>query len=98
MATKTYPFSGTKHAHDIEFRRNRCFNLMHDMEVGTAPWSEAEYDRLQDLHDKLTDLLLCMHEGVCQVPGRLYGLAKETVLWAAEARATTAGRHRREAR
>lgn len=82
MAEKMYRFSGTKHAHDIEFRRNRVYIERHDMEMGDTPWNDATYDKMTELYDQLTELMLYMHEGVCMIPGRLYGLASETVAWA----------------
>lgn len=45
---KTYPFSVRKHAHDIEFYRNRLFNTMHDMEMGEIPMDTKRYDRIYD--------------------------------------------------
>lgn len=79
---KMYPFSGTKHAHDIEFRRNRISNEIHDYLM--KPEIDKSFDivRATALLDQLTELLSYMHEGVCMIPGNLYGLANETVAWA----------------
>lgn len=90
MSQKLYPFSVQKHAHDVEFRRNRVYNIMSDMENGGIPMDAAKYDRLDKLHDDLTFLLLAvMNSGdgrIAYLTGPQIGLAKETVIWAAEAR------------
>lgn len=81
-----YPFSMQKHAHDIEFRKNRIFNEMHDMEMGEIPWDEEIYNKMEALLDKLKDLLdavLNSRDGkVSFLTGPQIKLAKETVLWA----------------
>lgn len=90
---KRYPFSVQKHAHDIEFRMNRCFNILHDMQVGEIPWNDAEYERIDKLHDELQALLdSVMWNGdgrVAWLTGKEISLAKETVIWASETRAAT---------
>ena len=90
---KTYPFSTQKHAHDIEFRKNRVFCEMHDMEVGTTKMDWELYNKLYELKDKLDDLLEAVcnsRDGrICYLTGPQIGLAKETVLWASETRANT---------
>jgi hypothetical protein len=45
---KLYPFSLQKHAHDIEFRKNRVFNIKCDMESGTVPMDNQKYSSLCD--------------------------------------------------
>ena len=91
MKTKLYPFSAQKHAHSIEFRRNRIYNEMRDMEAGEIPWDEAKYDAMNELHEQLTDLLSeVMFSGdgrVAWLTGKQIGLAKETVAWASDSRA-----------
>lgn len=76
---KYYKFSGTKHAHDIEYRRARCFN----------EWCQAKSEgkmelanKLENLLDKLDELRGYLHEGVCEIPTHLYGLALDCVGWA----------------
>ncbi len=83
---KRYPFSGTKHAHDIDFRCNRCFNEMCDMDSGIANYDETRYSALEKLYGQLSDLLSEMHEGIVWLTGKQYGLAQECVLWAAHQR------------
>lgn len=50
--TKLYPFSTNKNQHNFDLVNNRCFNIMHDMEVGTIPFDKAEYNRLAELREK----------------------------------------------
>ena len=89
---KLYPFSAHKHAHDIEFMKNRCHNIISDMEHGNIPWKDTEYDQLSERIDALNDLLLailssCRDGRIAYLTGPQIGLAKEAVLWAAETRA-----------
>lgn len=87
---KRYPFSVQKHAHDIEFRRNRVANSIDDMCYGEIEWDEDEFDRLEKLRDALDDLMLAVMNGdgrVAWLTGSLFGLAKETVEWARMTRA-----------
>ena len=88
--TKTYPFSLTRHGHDLEFRKNRCFNLTRDMEVGSIPMNEKEYDYMETLRKDINEIL-SYHSGngIVFLPGRLYEVAKESAVWAAETRAMT---------
>ena len=87
---KRYPFSTQKHAHDIEFRRNRVKNIMFDMQSGEIPMNESEYEKLDALCDALTDLLSAASNSrdgrIVYLTGPQIGLAKETVLWAADTR------------
>lgn len=78
MAQKKYPFSLRKHAHDLEFRRNRALNEWFDTE------DENKKDRLQKLIDDLADILLTFpdNRGVIWLTGKEYGLAIESVNWA----------------
>lgn len=90
---KTYFFSVRKHAHDIEFYRNRLFNIMHDMESGEIQMDKERYDRIYDMYyGPLEDL----HNAVCfntrdgvtaQLTGKQIALAKRIVNWAHEQRA-----------
>ena len=88
---KLYPFSAHKHAHDIEFRKNRIANEVHDMEIGLTEWNDVWYERAQELLDNLRDLLSavlgsCRDGRIAYITGPQIALAKETVLWAAEQR------------
>lgn len=93
MADKKYPFSVQKHAHDIEYRKNKVWNTLRDMESGEIPWDDKEYDRLQDLLDQLRGLLDVVQFGgngyVVYLTGKQIGLAKECVAWASESRANS---------
>ena len=84
---KMYYFSKEKHAHDIEFYRNRLFNTMCDMENGTIPMDAERYDRIHDMYyGELEDL----YNAVCYtgdykvslLTGKQIGLAKKIVAWA----------------
>ena len=100
MKEKLYPFSTQKHAHSIEFRRNRIYCEMHDMELGVIPWNIKKYDAMDKMYDQLTDLLdAILYSGdgrVAWLTGKQIALAKETVAWASNERARSlieAGKH-----
>lgn len=84
--TKLYPFSTAKHAHDIEYRMNRVKNELCDYFEGTIELSDAEFEKLCELEEALTDLLLSVMNSadgrVSYLTGKQIGLAKECVLWA----------------
>ncbi len=90
--TRLYPFSTVKHAHDIEFRRNRVKNELCDYFAGALELSDAEFKKLCELEVALTDLLLSVMNSadgrVCYLTGKQIGLAKECVLWAESRRAS----------
>lgn len=81
---KKYPFSFRKHGHDIEFRRNRCYNICCDMEIGDIPWDDAKYDRLTHLYDQLTDVLTAYVDNnqIAWLTSTQYRIAKESADWA----------------
>ena len=90
--SKTYYFSVRKHAHDIEFYRNRLFNTMKDMESGEIPMDAKRYDRIYDFyHGELEELYEAMfnsRDGITvQLTGKQIALAKKIVAWAHEQRA-----------
>ena len=88
--TKRYPFNLNKHAHDLEFRRNRAMNIQ-----GSLSMDDKEYARYQKLIDDLADILLYFHngDGIIWLTGKEWALAKESVMWAEETRgALNAGR------
>ncbi len=94
---KLYPFSAQKHAHDVEFMRNRTRIIMSDMEMGDIPMDGAEYDKLSDRFDALTDLLTavistCRDGRIAWLTGPQIALAKEAVLWAGVTRAESQAR------
>ena len=83
---KLYPFSVAKHAHDIEFRRNRVKNELGDYFNGELKLNDEEFNKLCELEEKLTELLEAVLNNsngrVCYLTGEQIGLAKECVLWA----------------
>lgn len=90
--TKTYYFSCTKHAHDIEFYRNRLKNIMYAMESGEMPMDAERYDRIHDFYyGPLEDLSDAIYGSgpVAKLTGKQIGLAKKIVVWASEERANT---------
>ncbi len=91
---KTYPFSVRKHAHDIEFYRNRLFITMHDMESGEIPWDDDRYDRIHDMYygplEDLSNMMFSSRDGITvQLTGSQIALAKRIVIWASETRANS---------
>lgn len=85
---KLYPFSGTKHAHDIDFRRSRVKNELYEaiqIRNGKAVCviSDKDYKALEALEARLDDLMDYMHEGIVWLDGERYALAQECVGWAA---------------
>ena len=90
--TKLYPFSTAKHAHDIEYRRNRVKNELCDYFEGELELSDAEFEKLCELEEALTDLLLSVMNStdgrVCYLTGKQIGLAKECVVWSQSRRAS----------
>lgn len=93
MAEKKYPFSVQKHAHDIEFRKNRVWCYLREMETGDAPWDDKMYDGLQaHLEDlcELLDAVLSSRDGrIAYLTGKQIGLAKDCIAWASGVRANT---------
>ena len=92
---KLYPaYNCEKHAHDIEFRYNRCKNIMYDMENGDTEWIDDTYDKLEKLSDALDEIR--SFEGnfypMTYLPYPLYELAKETIAWAGLERGTHSGK------
>lgn len=91
---KTYPFSVAKHAHDIEFYRNRLYNTMCDMESGEIPMDGKRYDRIYDFYhgelEELYEMMFNSRDGrVAYLTGKQIGLAKKIVHWASESRANS---------
>ena len=85
---RLYPFSGTKHAHDIEFRRARVKNELHEaiqLEGNrlVCKISDERYAALEKLEEQLDDLIGYMHEGIVWLDGKRWELAQDCVLWAA---------------
>ena len=87
MTRKLYPFSLTKHAHDIEFRYNRLKNMESDYFAGDLQLTKAEYDSLQKELELVTKayhtILTTFSDGrVVWVDGATLGILKECVAWA----------------
>lgn len=95
MAQKMYPFSTRKHAHDIEFYKNRLYNTMCDMENGEIPWDGERYEKMYEFYfGELMELYdaVCFNtrDGVVSyLTGKQIALAKQIVVWASETRASS---------
>jgi hypothetical protein len=50
--TKLYPFSTKKNQHNFMLVKNRCHNIMYDMDLNIVPYNRREYNRLFDLAQK----------------------------------------------
>lgn len=89
--TKLYPFSVQKHAHDIEYRRNRLYCEMRDIETGEIEADAETLERIYEKYQAVTELLeavLSSRNGrVAYLTGAQIGLAKECVAWASNSRA-----------
>ena len=80
---KKYPFNLAKHAHDLEFRRNRAKNELYDKQMnGTL--KDGEEERYEKLIEDLGNITLYFPDGkgIIWLAGKEYGLAKESVCWA----------------
>lgn len=90
---KKYPFSVQKHAHDIEFRMNRVWIILREMEQGDIQWDEKMYDNLTAHMEELQELLdAVMYNGdgrIAYLTGKQIGLAKDCIAWASDVRANT---------
>lgn len=84
---KLYPFSLTKHAHDIEYRYNRLKNIEHDYFCEGLELTKAEYNKLEEeleLVTKAYEIILTTFSNgkVVWVDGATLGILKECVAWA----------------
>ena len=88
--TKMYYFSFAKHAHDLEFRRNRLKNTIDDMLMGEG---KPDFDLIEKMEKEISQLeeIMSYWDGypASKIPAHLYGVAKDAVLWASNARAET---------
>ena len=50
--TKLYPFSTNKNQHNFMLVKNRCYNLMYDMDMGNIKYNEKEYNMMTELAAK----------------------------------------------
>lgn len=92
MATqKLYPFSVQKHAHDIEYRKNRLYCEICDIREGEIEADADTLDRIYAQYEEVTELLeavLNSRDGrVAYLTGEQIGLAKQCVAWASNRRA-----------
>lgn len=91
---KMYPFSTRKHAHDIEFYRNRLHNIMYSMESGEIPMDAEKFDKMYEFYNgELEELYnaVCFNtrDGIVSyLTGKQIALAKKIVFWASEERAS----------
>ena len=89
--SKTYPFSADKHAHDIEFVKNRAYNTLHSMEIGEIPMDKELYKKLEERYDVMSNLLDQILNSspdgkMAYLTGPQIGIAKEAVASAAAMR------------
>lgn len=74
---KLYPFSAQKHAHDIDFRRDRAFN-----ELADCHFESEELENLIVMLDEIRNLMVGGQK-VVWLTSTQYALALESVGWAA---------------
>lgn len=74
---KYYPFNGEKNQHKLYNAYDRAKNLIDDMDFGELEYNKAEYDKAQDLLEKLEDLLTKVTGGICYLKGSDLALAKD---------------------
>ena len=76
MKQKLYPFSAQKHAHDIDYRRNRAYNELMD--------GSKDANKLEALIEKLDEIrtLMVGNQKVVWLTGTQYALAIDSVGWA----------------
>ena len=92
---KLYPFSTRKHAHDIEFYRNRLYNTMRGMESGEIPMDGKRYDRIYNMYNGELEALynaVCFNTNdgnISWLTGKQIALAKKIIIWASETRANS---------
>lgn len=78
MAKKLYPFSMSKHAHDLELARNILYLNYIDVEGVSPKMEEWAIDR----RERLTQILLKSNGQVAWLTGEEYGFAQKVVAWA----------------
>ena len=80
---KRYPFSFWKHAHDIEFRRNRAKNELYTKQMNHI-LKDGEEERYEKLIEDLGHILCYLpdYKGIIWLTGKEYALANESVCWA----------------
>lgn len=86
---KLYPFSCQRHLHDIEFLRNRLYNIITDIESGEMSVSAHEYSVLCDRFEGVSALRLTLYDyapATAWLTGPQIDLAKRIAIWASEER------------
>lgn len=84
---KLYPaFNTERHAHDIEYRYNKVSNELYDACISKES-TVQQVERLEKLQDELSEILHWVSYPLTYLPYDLYKVAKETIVWASEARA-----------
>ena len=80
---KRYPFNLQKHAHDIEFRRNRAKNELYTKQMNGV-LKDGEEEKYEQLIEDLGNITLYFpdNKGIIWLTGKEYGLANESVGWA----------------
>ncbi len=91
---KKYPFSVSKHAHDIEYYHNKLYNTMRDMEDGEIPMDKARYESICKMYygelQELYEMMFTSRDGrIVYLNGKQIALAKKIVDWASNKRYNT---------
>lgn len=90
--TKLYPFSISKHGHDIEFRYNRLQNIISDYFDGELELNDTQLNRIEEELELVTKayhtILQTPNNGrVVWVDGSTLYTLKKCVAWAINERA-----------
>ena len=87
---KMYYFSFSKHAHDLEFRRNRLKNTIDDILMGGGKVDWSAIEKMEKEIDDINEIFTYWDgRPASKIPARLYGVAKNATLWASNTRAET---------
>lgn len=89
---KMYYFSFAKHAHDLEFRKNRLLNIIDSMYMndGEYKYDAESIERMEKEIDMIRDIFRYWDgRPASKIPANLYGLAVDIVTWASNTRAST---------
>lgn len=94
MAWKEYCFSIRKKGHNLEFRSNRLWSLLHAMDMGKDDdGNPVEYDAVKyqgwESEMNILDSIIQGDYGlpVAHLPGGIWGIADAASRWAEEQRA-----------
>ena len=89
--TKLYPFSSLRNQHNFSFVADRTLNIMHDMLMGDVEYNEAEFEKLQKMHDRANELF-CLEFPVAWLEWKDLKDAKELSMMAINWRIDTCER------